>query len=208
MRGLGLGQSEEASLSILTSEVLKTSEIEGELLDADTVRSSLARRLGIEAGAVAPQDRRVDGVVDMVLDASGSMQVVSGPLGREKGHYKAPPAEFVPKEMSIFLNWFNQNQDLDPFVKSALAHLWFVTIHPFEDGNGRIGRAVCDMVLAQSEQSAQRFYSLSAQIRKERKNYYNLLERTQRDSLEVTAWLEWFLETLLGAFKGAEESLK
>ena len=247
MRGLGLGQREQATLSMLTSEVLKTSEIEGELLDADTVRSSLARRLGIEAGAVAPQDRRVDGVVDMVLDAtqnfqepltkerlfswheglfptgysgdieiqvgnwrddaSGPMQVVSGPMGREKVHYEAPPAEFVPQEMFNFLNWFNQSQDLDPFVKSALAHLWFVTIHPFEDGNGRIGRAVCDMVLAQSEQSAQRFYSLSAQIRKERKDYYNLLERTQRDSLEVTAWLEWFLGTLLRALKGAEESL-
>lgn len=247
MRNLGLGQSDQATLSTLTSEVLKTSEIEGELLDPDTVRSSLARRLGIEVGAVALQDQRVDGVVDMVLDATqnykkpltrkrllgwhlglfptgysgdikirvgnwrddaaGPMQVVSGPMGREKVHYEAPPAELAPKEMSNFLNWFNQDQDLDLFVKSGLAHLWFVTIHPFEDGNGRIGRAVCDMVLARSEQSAQRFYSLSTQIRKERKNYYNLLEHTQKDSLEVTKWLEWFLGTLLRALQGAEESL-
>lgn len=247
MRNLGLGQSKEATLSMLTSEVLKTSEIEGELFDPDTVRSSIARRLGMEVGAVALQDRRVDGVVDMVLDATqnfqepltrdwlfgwheglfptgysgnteirvgdwrddatGPMQVVSGPIGREKVHYEAPPAESVPKEMSTFLSWFNQDQDLDPFVKSGLAHLWFVTIHPFEDGNGRMGRAVCDMVLARSEQSAQRFYSLSAQIRKERKTYYNLLERTQKDSLDITEWLEWFLGALLRALKGAEESL-
>ncbi|HUW87676.1 MAG TPA: Fic family protein [Candidatus Paceibacterota bacterium] len=247
MRNLGLGQSDQATLSMLTSEVLKTSEIEGELLDPDTVRSSIARRLGLEVGAVALQDRRVDGVVDMVLDATqnfkkpltrerlfgwhaglfptgysgdtkirvgdwrddaaGPMQVVSGPMGREKAHYEAPPAELVPKEMSNFLNWFNEDQDLDLFVKSGLAHLWFVTIHPFEDGNGRVGRAVCDMILARSEQSAQRFYSLSAQIGKERKNYYNLLVRTQKDSLDVTEWLEWFLKALLRAMQGAEELL-
>lgn len=247
MRNLGMGQSEEATLETLTSDVLKTSEIEGEMLDPDTVRSSLARRLGIPVGAIHLQDRQVEGVVDMVLDATqnfnellnekrlfnwhsglfstgysgdlkirvgnwrndaaGPMQVVSGPIGQEKVHYEAPPAKLVPKEMSNFLSWFNEDQDLDPFVKSGLAHLWFVTIHPFEDGNGRIGRAVCDMVLARSEQSAQRFYSLSAQIRKERKNYYNLLERTQKDSLEVTEWLEWFLGALLRALRGAEESL-
>ena len=247
MRNIGLGQSEEATLTMLTNEVLKTSEIEGELLDSDTVRSSVARRLGMEVEAVAPQDRRVDGVVNMVLDATqnfkkpltqdrlfgwheelvptgyssdeemrvgdwrdddkGPMQVISGPMGRESVHFEAPPAELIPKEMSTFLKWFNQDQGLDPLVKSGLAHLWFVTIHPFEDGNGRIGRAVCDMVLARSEQSTQRFYSLSSQIRKERKNYYNLLERTQKDSLEVTEWLEWFLGTLLRALQGAEESL-
>jgi Fic family protein len=247
MRNLGLSQSKEATLLMLTSEVLKTSEIEGELFIPDTVRSSVARRLGMEVGAVAPQDRRVDGVVDMVLDATqnfqepltrarlfgwheglfptgysgdieirvgewrddakGPMQVVSGPLGREKVHYEALPADSVPKEMSTFITWFNHDQNLDPFVKSGLAHLWFVTIHPFEDGNGRIGRAVSDMVLARSEQSPQRFYSLSAQIRKERKTYYTLLERTQKDSLEVTEWLEWFLGALVRALKNAEESL-
>jgi Fic family protein len=247
MRNLGLGQNEEATLSMLTSEVVKTSEIEGESLDPDSVRSSIARRLGIEIGAVAPQDRRVDGVVNMVLDATqnfrepltrdrlfdwheglfpsgysddreirvgnwrddnaGPMQVVSGPMGREKVHYEAPQAESVPEEMSNFLNWFDRDQKLDPFVKAGLAHLWFVTIHPFEDGNGRIGRAVCDMLLARNEQSTQRFYSLSAQIRKERKTYYNLLERTQKDSLDVTEWLEWFLGTLLRALQGAEDSL-
>ena len=247
MRSIGLGQSDEATLTMLTDEVLKTSEIEGETLDSDTVRSSVARRLGMDVAAVALQDRRIDGVVNMVLDATqnfdkpltrdrlfgwheelfptgergdedirvgdwrddakGPMQVISGAMGRERVHFEAPPAELIPKEMSKFLKWFNQDQSLDPLVKSGLAHLWFVTIHPFEDGNGRIGRAVCDLVLARSEQSAQRFYSLSSQIRKERKNYYNLLERTQKGSLEVTEWLEWFLETLLHAFQGAEESL-
>jgi len=247
MRNIGFGQSEEATLTMLTNEVLKTSEIEGEVFDSDTVRSSVARRLGIEVAAIAPQDRRIDGVVNLVLDAAqnfqapltrerlfgwhdelfptgysgdeemrvgdwrddakGAMQVISGAMGREKLHFEAPPAELIPKEMSKFLKWFNQDQGLDPFVKSGLAHLWFVTIHPFEDGNGRIGRAVCDMVLARSEQSAQRFYSLSSQIRKDRKNYYNLLERTQKDSLEVTEWLEWFLGTFLRALQGAEESL-
>lgn len=247
MSNLGLGQSEEATLVTLTSDVLKSSEIEGEMLDPDTVRSSLARRLGIPSGAVHQQDRQVEGVVSMVLDAtqnfneplseerlfnwhsglfptgysgdfrilvgtwrddaSGPMQVVSGPLGREKVHYEAPPAAQIPKEMSSFLHWFNKTQNLDPFMKAGLAHLWFVTIHPFEDGNGRIGRAVCDMLLAQSEKSKQRFYSLSAQIRKDRKNYYSLLERTQKDSLDVTGWLEWFLGALLRALEGAESLL-
>ncbi len=247
MRNIGFGLSEESTLTMLTSEVLKTSEIEGELLDPETVRSSVARRLGMESAAVAPQDRRVDGVVNMVLDATqnfkkeltsdrifgwheglfpngysddvemrvgdwrddtkGPMQVISGPMGREIVHFEAPPAQLIPKEMTNFLHWFNQEQGLDPLVKAGLAHLWFVTIHPFEDGNGRIGRAVCDMALARSEHSAQRFYSLSAQIRKERKGYYNLLERTQRESLEVTHWLEWFLEILLRALQGAEDSL-
>lgn len=247
MRNIGFALSKESTLTMLTSEVLKTSEIEGELLDPETVRSSVSRRLGMESAAVAPQDRRVDGVVNMVLDATqnfkkeltsdrifgwheglfpsgysddveirigdwrddikGAMQVISGPIGREVVHFEAPPAKLIPKEMTNFLHWFNQEQGLDPLVKAGLAHLWFVTIHPFEDGNGRIGRAVCDMVLARSEHSTQRFYSLSAQIRKERKSYYNLLERTQRDSLEVTHWLEWFLGILLRALQGAEDSL-
>lgn len=247
MRNIGFALSEESTLTILTSEVVKTSEIEGELLDPETVRSSVARRLGMDVGGLAPKDRRVDGVVNMVLDATqnfhapltrdllfgwhkglfptgkmdelemrvgdwrddtkGAMQVISGPMGRESVHFEAPPAKLIPKEMTNFLHWFNQDQGLDPLVKSGLAHLWFVTIHPFEDGNGRIGRAVCDMVLARSEHSAQRFYSLSTQIRKERESYYNLLERTQKDSLEVTQWLEWFLGILLRALQGAEESL-
>lgn len=247
MRNIGFGLSEESTLRMLTSEVLKTSEIEGEVLDPKTVRSSVARRLGLDIGALAPKDRRVDGVVKMVLDATqnfsapltrdrlfgwhkglfptlksnelemrvgdwrddskGAMQVISGPIGRESVHFEAPPAQLISKEMADFLHWFNEDQGLDPLVKAGLAHLWFVTIHPFEDGNGRIGRAVCDMVLARSEQSAERFYSLSAQIRKERKSYYSLLERTQKDSLEVTHWLEWFLGILLRALQGAEDAL-
>ena len=247
MRNLGLGQSDEATLATLASDVLKSSEIEGEMLDPDTVRSSLARRLGIPSGAIHQQDMQVEGIVSMVLDAtqnfseplsderlfnwhsglfptgysgdfrillgtwrddaSGPMQVVSGPLGHEKVHYEAPPAGRMPKEMSSFLDWFNKTQNLDPFVKAGLAHLWFVTLHPFEDGNGRIGRAVSDMVMAQSEKSKQRFYSLSAQIRKDRENYYRLLERTQKDSLDVTDWLEWFLSALLRALEGAESLL-
>ena len=247
LRNLGLGQSNEATLATLTSDVLKSSEIEGEILDPDTVRSSLARRLGIPSGALHQPDMQVEGVVSMVLDAtqnfneplsderlfnwhsglfptgysgdfrilvgtwrddaSGPMQVVSGPLGHEKVHYEAPPAGQMPKEMSSFLDWFNKTQNLDPFVKAGLAHLWFVTLHPFEDGNGRIGRAVSDMVLAQGEKSKQRFYSLSAQIRKDRENYYRLLERTQKDSLDVTGWLEWFLSALLRAQEGAESLL-
>lgn len=247
MHGLGIRLCDQATLQVLTDDVLKTSEIEGELLNPDTVRSSIARRLGVDIGALAPADRHVDGVVDMVLDAaghfdqpltakrlfgwhaalfpagysglaairtgrwrddaSGPMQVVSGPVGRQKVHYEAPPARLLKAEMSDFLRWFNSYQEPDPVVKAALAHLWFVTIHPFDDGNGRIARAIGDMALARAEQSAQRFYSLSAQIQRERKDYYGMLERTQKGTLDVTDWLEWFLGCLLRAMQGAEITL-
>ena len=247
MRDLGLGLRDQATLQVLTEDVLKTSEIEGERLNPDTVRSSIARRLGVEIGALAPADRHVDGVVDMVLDAtghfdqplttkrlfgwhaalfptgysglakihtggwrddaSGPMQVVSGPIGRQKVHFEAPPVQRLEAEMSDFLLWFNVHQESDPVVKAGLAHLWFVTIHPFDDGNGRIARAVGDMALARAEQSRQRFYSLSAQIQRERKDYYDMLERTQKGTLNVTDWLEWFLGCLVRAIQGAEDTL-
>jgi Fic family protein len=230
MNNLGFNLRAQAALRILTEDVLKTSEIEGEKLNPDLVRSSIARRLGIDIGALAPVDRHVEEVVDMVLDAThehhmpltterlfgwhaalfptgysslskirvgqwrddaqGPMQVVSGPIHRQKVHYEAPPAALLNAEMVNFLTWFNlENQD-DPLVKAALAHLWFVTVHPFEDGNGRIARAVSDMALARAEKSAQRFYSLSAQIQRERKEYYDRSEATQKGGLDVTAWLE------------------
>ena len=248
MHGLGFPLQEEAVLSTLTEDVLKSSEIEGEILDKDKVRSSIARRLGMEAGALAPADRNVEGVVEMMLDAtqkfdvklteerlfgwhaalfptgrsgmskiivgdwrdgkSGPMQVVSGAYGREKVHYEAPAAELLGKEMKAFLDWFEGENKIDPVIKAALAHLWFVTIHPFDDGNGRIARAIADMSLARSEGNPQRFYSMSAQIRHERNAYYNMLERTQKGDLDITPWLEWFLACLDRAFDGAEKILE
>jgi len=247
MEALGFDLRAEAVLATLTEDVLKSSEIEGEILDKDQVRSSIARRLGMEIGALAPADRYIEGVVEMMLDAtqkysesltyerlfawhaalfptgrsgmtkiivgawrddgSGPMQVVSGPIGRERVHYEAPSAPRLEVEMSAFLKWFNDEAVLDPVLKAALAHLWFVTIHPFDDGNGRIARAIADMALARSEQSAQRFYSMSAQIRLERTAYYDILEATQKGDLDVTIWLEWFLGCLDRAIKGAEDTL-
>lgn len=247
MHDLGLNLRDQATLRILTEDVLKTSEIEGETLKLDSVRSSIARRLGVDIGALAPADRHVDGVVDMVLDATrghnipltterlfgwhaaifptgyssltkirvgqwrddaqGPMQVVSGPMHRQKVHYEAPPAVLLDAEMGDFLNWFNLDNQDDPVVKAGLAHLWFVTVHPFEDGNGRIARAVGDMALARAEKSAQRFYSLSAQIQREREEYYDRLEATQKGDLDCTAWLEWFLGCLLRAIQSADETL-
>ena len=252
MHDLGLDLRDQATLRILTEDVLKTSEIEGETLKLDSVRSSIARKLGVDIGALAPADRHVDGVVDMVLDATrghnipltterlfgwhaamfptgyssltkirvgqwrddaqGPMQVVSGPMHRQKVHYEAPPAALLDAEMGNFLNWFSMDnlsvdsQD-DPVVKAGLAHLWFVTVHPFEDGNGRIARAVGDMALARAEKSAQRFYSLSAQIQREREEYYDRLEATQKGDLDVTAWLEWFLGCLLRAIQSSNKTL-
>lgn len=247
MQGLGFPQQEEAVLTTLTEEVLKSSEIEGEKLDKDAVRSSLARRLGMDAGALPSADRNVEGVVEMMLDATqkfkaeltaerlfgwhaslfptgrsnmkkiavgawrdaaaGPMQVVSGDYGREQIHYEAPTADKLDAEMKAFLAWYNTEEKIDPVIKAALAHLWFVTIHPFEDGNGRIARAIADMSLARSESSPQRFYSMSAQIRIERKEYYNMLESTQKGDLDITPWLEWFLGCLDRAFDGAETIL-
>ncbi|MEF8701286.1 MAG: Fic family protein [Candidatus Accumulibacter sp. UW20] len=247
LQDLGIGLREQASLQVWTQDVLKTSEIEGETLNPDSVRSSLARRLGMDIGALAPADRNVEGVIDMVLDATqqhaseltpqrlfgwhaalfptgysglarirvgawrddalGPMQVVSGPLGRQKVHYEAPPADSLAAGMSDFLRWFNSDQPLDPVIQAGLAHLWLVTLHPFDDGNGRIARAVGDMALARAERSTQRFYSVSAQLQRERRDYYDRLERTQRGTLEVTDWLEGFVGCLQRAIDGAEETL-
>ena len=247
MEGLGFQLRAEAVLHSLTEEVLKSSEIEGEKLDRDQVRSSIARRLGMNIGGLLPADRDVEGVVEMMLDATqhydqpltwrrlfdwhaalfptgrsgmvkikvgawrddktGPMQVVSGPIGKERVHYEAPAAEQVRPEMKKFLDWFEKDNSTDLVVKSGVAHLWFVTIHPFDDGNGRIARAIADMVLARSERSPQRFYSMSAQIRQERKAYYDILEATQEGDLDVTHWLEWFLACLSRAFDRAETIL-
>jgi Fic family protein len=244
MAELGLAQREHATLQALTQEVVTTSAIEGEALNPDTVRSSIARRLGVDIGALAPADRHVDGVVDMVLDATqhhaqpltaerlfgwhaalfptgysgrvriqvgawrndaaGPMQAVSGPVGREKVHFQAPPATALPAETAAFLQWFNDTPAGDALIHAGLAHLWLVTLHPFDDGNGRISRAVGDMALARAEGSAQRFYSFSAQIQRERKHYYDQLETTQRGPLDVTPWLSWFLACLLRAVQGAD----
>ena len=244
MESLGFQLRAEAVLQSLTEEVLKSSEIEGEILDRHQVRSSIARRLGMDIGALVPVDRDVEGVVEMMLDAtqnyaatltkerlfdwhaalfptgrsamskirvgawrdgkSGPMQVVSGPIGREHIHYEAPTAGKLDREMRAFLAWFGGKENVDPVIVAAVAHLWFVTIHPFEDGNGRIARAIADMALARSEQSPRRFYSMSAQIRAERKAYYDILERTQKGDLDITAWIDWFLGCLDRAFDGAE----
>ena len=244
MEALGFPLRNEAALQTLTEEVVKSGEIEGETLDREQVRSSIARRLGIDVGAVARSDRHVEGVVEMMLDAtekydepltderlfgwhaalfptgrsgmakivvgawrddrSGPMQVVSGPIGRERVHYQAPTASRLDDEMKGFLAWYNSDQGIDPVLKAALAHLWFVTIHPFDDGNGRIARAIADQALARSESCAQRFYSMSAQIRLERRQYYDMLEATQKGGLDVTEWLLWFLGRLDRAFDGAD----
>ena len=244
---VGLSLRDQASLAALTEDVVKTSEIEGELLDVESVRSSIARRLGVDIGAVAPVDRHVEGVVEMVLDASsrsaepltpgrlhgwhaalfptgysgmsriatgrwrddagGPMQVVSGPVGRRKVHFQAPPAGALPAETARFLAWANAQTGEPALVKAGLAHLWFVTLHPFDDGNGRIARAVGDLFLARADGSPQRFYSLSAQIQRERKDYYAVLERTQQGTLDVTGWLSWFLGALGRAVAQAQDTL-
>src|SRR6202140_4600000 len=246
MRSYGLASRWTTTLKVLTEETIKSSAIEGVVLDPENVRSSLARRLGLEVGGLtAYQDRNVDGVVEMMLDATqqfsepltqerlfdwhahlfpgmrttrdkfrvgawrdhsqGPMQVVSGPVGRHKVHYEAPAADRVESEMGKFLAWFEGNGQEDPLLKAAIAHLWFVTIHPFEDGNGRIGRAIAEMCLARSDGSAQRFYSMSSQILEERKDYYEVLERTQSGSLNITEWLTWFLECLDRAIEQSDQ---
>jgi len=247
MEALGFELRSEATLQTMTEEVMKSSEIEGEILDRDQVRSSIARRLGMDMGGLIPADRDVEGVVEMMLDATqnyrqpltderlfgwhaalfptgrsgmhrikvgawrddstGPMQVISGPFGRERVHYEVPKAARVAEDMTAFLAWFNGQDSIDPALKAGVAHLWFVTIHPFEDGNGRIARAIADMQLARSEATPQRFYSMSAQIRHERKAYYEILERTQKGDLDITEWLKWFLDCLSRAFEGAESIL-
>jgi Fic family protein len=248
MEGLGIRLRKEAELATLTLEVIKSSEIEGERLNAAQVRSSLARRLGIETAGFVPSARDVDGIVEMMLDATqnyaaplsaerlcdwhaslfptgrsgmrkiqvgswrrdtdGPMQVVSGPMGTENVHYEAPAAALVAQDMAAFLAWANSTTDrTDPVLRAAIAHLWFVTIHPFDDGNGRIARAIADWALARADHSAQRFYSMSDHIRRERRDYYDILERTQKGTLDITPWMEWFLGCLGRAFDGTDITL-
>lgn len=247
MAAVGFDMRVEANFQTMATDVLRTSEIEGEVLDPAQVRSSLAKRLGLSVSGAAQVDRHVDGVVEMLLDATrncnekltldrlfgwhsalfptgrsgmlkvlvgqlrddstGPMQVVSGPMGREKVHYQAPDAKRLKKEMTVFLKWVNGKAVMDPLLKAGLGHFWFVTLHPFEDGNGRMARAVADLLLARADGSPQRFYSMSAQIRNERKKYYDILERSQRSSLDVTEWLAWFLACLGRAMAASEAML-
>ncbi len=244
---VGMALRDQASLATLTEDAVKTSEIEGERLNVDSVRSSIARRLGVDIGALAPVDRHVEGVVEMVLDATanrdapvsrerlfgwhaalfpngysglskikvgawrddagGPMQVVSGPIGRQRVRFEAPPADRLDAETHRFLDWLNSASNEPPLLKAGLGHLWFVTLHPFDDGNGRIARAIGDLLLARADGGPRRFYSLSAQIQRERKAYYDILERTQKRSMDVTEWLLWFLETLHRAVDQAEITL-
>lgn len=203
----GLALREQASLATLTDDVVNTSQIEGETLSVQSVCSSLARRLGVDIGAIAPVDRHVEGIVEMVLDASGPMQFVSGAINRRRVHFEAPPAARLPEEMDRFLAWANSQTPEPALVKAGLAHLWFVTLHPFDDGNGRIARAVGDLFLTRSDGSSQRFYSLSAQIQRDHKAYYDILEHIQKGPLDVTAWLHWFLQTLGHAIDSAQATL-
>ena len=247
MEAAGFSLRDEAVLQTLTLDVLKSSEIEGERLDEQEVRSSIARRLGMDIAGLVPADRNVEGIVEMMLDATqnynepltkesllywhtslfpsahsdltairvgawrddakGPMQVVSGPIGREKIHYEAPAAERLESEMAQFLTWFNTEDGADFVIKAWVAHLWFVTLHPFDDGNGRIARALADRMLARSEASPRRFYSVSAQIRLERNTYYDLLEDAQKGTLDITESLSWFLDCLTRAFDGVETLL-
>ena len=247
MGSLGFALRQAAMLDTLTADVVKSSEIEGEILDAGEVRASIAWRLGIDAGGIPSADRNVEGIVELMLDATqnyadpltderlfgwhaalfptgrsagkpitvggwrddayGKMQVVSGPIGKERVHYEAPDASRVDGEMRAFLDWFNAPSGIDAVLKAGLAHLWFVIIHPFDDGNGRIGRAVSDMALARSDDSPQRFYSMSSQIRRERRAYYDVLERTQRETVDVTAWMAWFVGCLGRSIESAEATL-
>lgn len=245
--GIGLELRNDATSRTLTQDVVKSSEIEGVILDDEQVRLAIARRLGINIGALTHIDRDVEGIVELVLDAtrhydtpltaerlfdwhaalfptgrsgmrkitvgvwradrSGPVQVASGPSGREHVHFQAPNADRVDTEMNTFLAWYNRKSDVDPVIRAAIAHLWFVTIHPFEDGNGRIGRAITDMALAKSERSTERFYSMSTQIQQERKAYYEVLETTQKGDLDITRWLDWFLNCLEKAIEKADAAL-
>lgn len=236
MDAIGFNLQNEAHLEALSQDVIKSSEIEGEILDTQQVRSSIARKLGIDIGGLVDSDRNVDGIVEMMMDATqnwqgilnedrlfgwhsalfptgrsgmykiivgnwrddstGPMQVISGPMGRETIHFEAPAANSLTKEMKQFLDWINQNNTNDPVLNSAIAHLWFITIHPFEDGNGRIARAITDMMLCRAEKKTQRFYSMSSEILEQRKAYYEILESSQKGNLDISQWLIWFLECL------------
>jgi Fic family protein len=247
MEGLGFELREEAVLDTITEDILKSSEIEGELLNPNEVRSSVARRLGMEIAGLPDASRDVEGVVEMMLDATqkyidpitkdricswhaslfpagrsgmykitvgewrndkmGPMQIVSGPMGKEKVHYTAPDATKLEEEMNRFIMWFNTDKNMEPVIKSAIAHFWFVSIHPFDDGNGRIARAVADMQLARADKTKQRFYSMSAQIMKSKKGYYNILESTQKGSMDISQWLVWYFERLIDALQRTSETL-
>ena len=247
MESLSFELQDEAVLDTLTLDVLKSSEIEGEFLEKEQVRSSIARRLGIDIAGAVESERHVEGIVDMMLDATqrydlpltkdrlfgwhaallptgwsnlykitvadwrkdttGPMQVVSGPMGKEKVHYQAPNSDRIELEMNKFLQWCENDNDIDLVLKAAIAHLWFVTIHPFDDGNGRIARAITDMMLARSDKSIRRFYSMSAQIRIERKQYYKNLEKTQKGSSDIAEWILWFLQCLINAIHSTEGTL-
>ena len=247
MEALGFNLQNEAFLATLTSDIIKSTEIEGVLLNENTVRSSVAKRLGIEIGGLSETSRDIDGIVDMMFDATGNykklltkerlfdwhcalfpsgrsgmhrisvgnwrddsngpMQVVSGAIGRETIHFQAPPAENIDQEIDLFLDWFNKKISTDYVIKAAIAHLWFVTIHPFDDGNGRIARAITDLLLARSDSCSQRFYSMSTQIQKERSAYYKILEKTQKGTLDITEWILWFLNALLKAVNNSETTL-
>jgi len=247
MEQVGFELRVEASLTTLVSDVVKSSAIEGEVLNPDQVRSSIAKRLGLDAGGLPEAERDVDGIVDVMLDAtqqfdgplrrerlfgwhaalfptgraglrriavgswrpmgSDPMQVVSGPIGKERVHYEAPTTDRLDAEMGAFLDWFESSAVVDSVLRAGVAHFWFVTIHPFEDGNGRIARAIADLALARSDQSKERFYSMSTQIELERKEYYAQLERAQRGDVEITAWLAWFLGCLERAIDAADGSL-
>ena len=247
MESLGFDLRNEATLETLTLDVLKSNEIEGEILNPEQVRSSLARRLGMEISGLIPSDRDVEGVVEMMLDATQNyskpltkerlfewhsalfptgrsgmykiivgnwrdnstnpIQIVSDALGKEKVHYQAPNTSNIKNEITQFLEWFNKNEAQDPVIKAGITHLWFVTIHPFEDGNGRIARAISDMQLAKSDEIPQRFYSMSSQISRERKQYYDILEKTQKGTVEITYWLEWFLTCLFNALNSSNQVL-
>lgn len=243
MNTLGFSAKEEATLTALTLDVVKSSEIEGELLNYDQVRSSIARRLGINIAGLVPSNRHIEGVVEMMLDATqrhtlpltedrlfgwhaalfptgfsgpykievgryrtGEMQVVSGAMGKEKVHYEAVKPGLVKPEMDKFLDWFNNDNNLDLVLKAAIAHFWFIIIHPFDDGNGRIGRAITDMLLARAEDSGERFYSMSSQILIERKQYYEVLQKVQHSTGDITEWLEWFLHCLKNAMLATENT--
>ncbi|MBI1836570.1 MAG: Fic family protein [Flavobacteriia bacterium] len=246
MNALGFSMKEEASLTTLTLDVIKSSEIEGEILNYNQVRSSIARRLGMDVAGLVSSDRNVEGVVEMMLDATqnfqqplteerlfgwhsclfptgwsgmykievgqyrtGEMQVVSGPIGKEKIHFEAPGPKMVKAEMNVFLNWINnEKNELDPVLKTAIAHFWFIIIHPFDDGNGRIARAISDLLLARSDKSSERFYSMSNQILVDKKNYYEVLQKVQYSDGDITEWLKWFLYCLKNALLETELSLQ
>jgi Fic family protein len=243
MNALGFSAKEEATLNALTLDVVKSSEIEGELLNYEQVRSSVARRLGINSAGLVKSSRHIEGIVEMMMDATqrfnlpltekrlfgwhaalfpngfsgpykievacyrtGEMQVVSGAMDKEKVHFEAIKPALVPAEMEKFLHWFNNDNSLDPVLKAAIAHFWFIIIHPFDDGNGRIGRAISDMLLARAEGSGERFYSMSSQILEERKQYYDVLQKVQHSSNDITEWLNWFLQCLKNAILATENT--